>query len=387
MFQELHFTLYRVKIKASLFFLSSIVVFSIGAYADAGFGISPPWLKNTHLSPGSHYEQDIFLVQGKPESSVQVTATIESAEQIASWINFKPGNAFIIPAGTQQFPVRVTVDVPRDAGYETYTGKIRFVATSVGADNNSNIAIQLGSLAEITLTVTSDEYSDFNVRGVSIDDIEESMPITMGVRLENLGNIKVRPTRISLRIYDKWHEQILQEGDAETTEWIESFATGMIRATMPTTLSLGDYFADFEIYKGEEVIARDKERFNIVEKGTLAHWPRFLGMSIVWWGSGLGGLLSVLSVVKFNLFAKLLGILGIEVKRKSRSAAKNNRRKISRQKVSKILPESAKIRDPLPTMGFRPIAITASSRKRRAVQKSQINEPKRRGKRRKTIGA
>ena len=316
-----------MKIFAILFFTVALIL--AGAPdAHAGFGISPPWFKNNHLSPGAHYEQDIFLVQGRPEVDVKVTATIESAEQIESWMTFKPGKEFIIPAGTQQFPVRVTVDVPPDAGYTTYTGKIRFVTTAVGASGNGNVAIQLGALADISLTVTSDEVSDFKVQGVAIDDIEEGWPITASIRLENLGNVKVRPTKVRLVIYDKWHDKIVQEGEAQAPQWIDPFSVGVVTATMDTELPLGDYFADFEVFKGEEVVAKDKERFNILEKGTLKSWPKFFGVSVAWWGGGLGGLMGLILFVRFNVPGRILGAIGIEIQRKkkpakSRASAKN----------------------------------------------------------------
>lgn len=270
--------------KPLLLTVFTIAIFvALGNAANAGFGISPPWLRNSHLAPGSHYEQDIVLVQGNPDRDVKITATIESAEEIASWISFQPGTEFVIPAGKQQFPVRIIVNVPKDAGYTTYTGKIRFVASSSGSGGN-NIAIQLGALADISLAVTSEEFSDFNVKHVGIDDLEDGWPIKIRVKLENLGNVKVRPTKIVLKIYDKWHDKMLQEGEPQTVDWVDAFATGNIEAVMDTSLGISDYFADFEVFKGEEIVAKDKQRFHIVEKGTLERWPRILGISIAWWG-------------------------------------------------------------------------------------------------------
>lgn len=297
------------------------ILFGYTRTVEAGFGISPPRFRNDHLSPGSHYEQDIYLVQGSPETNIKITVAIENAEQIVDWITIQPAKEFIIPKGIQQFPMRVIVDVPKDAGYATYTGKMRIVATSQGVpqeEGGGNIAVRLGALADISLTVTSDEYSDFKIQSIDVPDIEEGWPIEVRVSMENFGNVKVRPTRIMLTIYDKWHENVLQTGEAKTTDWVDSFAVGSVRAYMPTELGPGDYFADFEIYKGEELAAKDKQRFFIVEQGTIDYWPRYFGISIAWWATGVGVILAFGVVIKFNLFGRLLRGVGIEVRRTRR---------------------------------------------------------------------
>lgn len=376
--------------KAVLLSMFLAILFSVAFYADAGFGISPPWFRNEYLSPGAHYEQDIVLVQGNPDKDVKITATIESAEEIASWISFQPGTDFVIPAGKQHFPVRITVNVPKDAGYTTYTGKIRFVASSSGS-GSSNIAIQLGALADISLTVTSEEFSDFKVKHVGLDDIEEGWPVKIRVKLENLGNVKVRPTKIILKIYDKWYDKLLQEGEPQTSDWVDAFATGNIEAAMDTSLGISDYFGDFEIFKGDEIIARDKQRFHIVEKGSLEHWPRIFGISVAWLGGGFGALASLVTIVKFGLFGKMLGRLGIEIRRtagnRPRNYTKNTIREPKRKPKSRAIRKPEIIINPAPSIGFRPTATAASARRILRTKKTIISTakagPPRRGRPRK----
>ncbi|MBI1888545.1 MAG: hypothetical protein HYS15_01230 [Candidatus Spechtbacteria bacterium] len=305
---------------AIVFFVifSFLLLFHIGAgEVQAGFGISPSSFWNDHLSPGVHYEQDIYLVQGNPEADVKATVALENAEEIKDWITIHPGKEFIIPKGVQQFPMRVIVDVPKDAGYAIYKGKIRVTATSFGGGEGkgSGVSLILGALADIKLTVTSEKISDFKVKSVRMPDIEEGWPIQIQVKLENLGNIKVRPTKIMLVLYDQGHGKELERGEAETTEWVNSFESGTIHATMTTKLGIGSYFGDFEIYKGESVVARDRQRFSIVLKGTLEHWPRFFGISVAWWAGGMGIVLTIFAGIKFNLPGKFLRKFGIEMVR------------------------------------------------------------------------
>lgn len=288
-----------------------------GRQVEAGFGISPPSFWNDHLSPGAHYEQDIYLIQGDPGADVKATVALENVEEIKDWITIKPGKEFIIPKGVQQFPMRVIVDVPKDAGYATYTGKIRVIVTSFagGEGKGGSVSLLLGALADIKLTVTSEQISDFKVKSVRIPDIEEEWPVQIQVKLENLGNTKVRPTKIALVLFDQWHIKELERGEAQTTEWVPPFESGTIRATMNTKLGIGNYFADFEIYKGQSIVARDRQRFHIVLKGTLEYWPRFFGISVAWWAGGIGIILAIFATIKFSLLGKLLKKFGIEMVR------------------------------------------------------------------------
>ena len=66
--------------KLSIFGLLFTVLFvSVGAqYAHAGFGITPPYVKNTSLIRNSTYEQQILLVRGEPDAEQVAEIVIAS---------------------------------------------------------------------------------------------------------------------------------------------------------------------------------------------------------------------------------------------------------------------------------------------------------------------
>ena len=254
-----------------LFFALSLVL-SWPNNVLAGFGISPPRVWNDHLVPGSSFEQKITLSRSDPKEPVEITVEIEAPE-IKNWIKIAEGEKFIYPAGQQQFPMTVIVEVPQDAGYGTYYGKMNIKAAPVGAEGQVRVAI--GAQADIRLRVSGEEFSDFKIRGISVPDIEEGWPLKFIVNLENLGNVKVRPSRVYLEIFDNFHQEKLASGEILEMSWVDPFKVGNSEGVMAVDLKSGQYWVDYEIYKNEDLVLKDKIRLNVHLPGTLIPSPLF----------------------------------------------------------------------------------------------------------------
>lgn len=290
--------------------LSLLIIFLLfEGDAVFAFGISPPWVHADRLVPGSHYEQIIYLTQGSPDKPLNVEIKIDPSET-NSWFKFEPGSNFTIPEGSQQFPMKVIVDVPKDAGYETYTGRIRVRVMSGG---EGQVAVLTGGIIDVRLTVSGEEFSDFEIKNVKIKDLEVDWPIKAFIKLENLGNVKVRPSKVHFDIYDKYHAEILESKDSTDINWIEPFKTGEAIAQVSTKLGVGEYWADFEIYKKGELVLKDKAYFHIFPRGTIKPYPTFLGISIYIWFAAAAVLLLITGGFKFGLWKKLLDKTGIRI--------------------------------------------------------------------------
>ena len=97
-------------------FIHAILLLAVMLYsgvAYAGFGVSPAEVNEDNLVPGAKLENIIYLVQGDPLVDLKVKATVESQE-IDDWFHFSQGDEFTIPAGIQQFPLEVQVQVPKE---------------------------------------------------------------------------------------------------------------------------------------------------------------------------------------------------------------------------------------------------------------------------------
>ena len=243
--------------------------------AQAGFGVSPPKVLNRHLLPGSHFEQTIYLIQSKPEKDLLATIEIDAPE-IEDWITIDRGLEFTIPAGVQQFPIKVDVRVPFDAEFKHYSGEM-WVKTMPADKGQGMVTVALGAIITFDLTVSAEEMYGFVIRGVSIEDTEEGRPIKIGIGLQNVGNVKDRPSKIHLDIYDQYHNELLYSGDATDLDYVKPFETETVTGKFKAKLALGSYWAEIKVYKDDNILVKDKRVFYIIERTGLlykifSHW-------------------------------------------------------------------------------------------------------------------
>lgn len=238
-----------------------IFVSSVGV-AKAGFGISPPYIINKNLVPGSFLEQDIFLVQSQPDQALNVSATVDAPE-IAGWIKIENGNNFQIPAGVQQFPVKIDIAVPSNSQLKEYTGKIT-LSTSPAGEKKSGVSVVLGAEVKIDLTVTSIKVSNFSIQNFQIPDAREGSPIEFVIKVKNDGNVDNGPTKVALTFFDQYHSAQLGQVEKDITEKVGPFQTKDISVDFPNNnFKSGSYWADVKVYSGDKIVVDSKLVFNV----------------------------------------------------------------------------------------------------------------------------
>lgn len=257
-----------IAVLAGSFLVISLLFLAGVRFALAGFGVSPPRVVAHQLLPGSYYEEIIYLVQGNPEQDLNAAIGVEESA-ISGWISIDKGNNFVIPAGVQQFPVRVQVQVPADAKLGDYKGIMR-VTTSSGNYKQGQVSIALGARIDLDFKVTDQEVFGFLIKSISIPDLELGWPIKVMIAIKNTGNVESRPTRLTLEIRDQFrNEQILRQGEFTDFEKIGPFREKNLTAVIPADLPLGYYWGDYALYKDDQILRSDKIFFQIVPKGTI----------------------------------------------------------------------------------------------------------------------
>lgn len=260
--------------------IALILFFGLAQTAQAGFGISPPDVRNDSLGRGSHFEQKITLVRGDPieDWKAEITINVPGAND---WISINKGKEFVLLKGEKQVPIIVSVDVPKDAKFDRYKGTIRVRTSPLTSPVGGTVAIALGGQIDVDLNVTKEVF-DFSVRGVKVFDLEEGhkfwfwyIPgkIKFSMKIENIGNVKVAPTRVLIDIYDAQEENLLES--VETTKMsskIKPFETKEIIAELKTKLPSGSYRTKFKIFKGEEIAqgGEGKIHLSILPYGTIS---------------------------------------------------------------------------------------------------------------------
>jgi len=245
----------------------------------AGFGITPPYVRNTSLTRNSTYEQQILLVRGNPDGPQKALVTVDAPE-IASWIEIVEGDAIPLPRGQQKVPMTVRVTVPKDADYKDYQGVIRI--KTVPDDNQvseGSVSISLGAQVDIALTVIDKKIKDFRIRKIGVSDLNEGKKlawlyfpgkINFSMMLENTGNVNISPSKVEFRIFDFAGQVLLEEVLSKGyIKEVAPYATEEILATIPTRLPTGNYIARYRIYNEDEIKQEGEISLNIRPYGTL----------------------------------------------------------------------------------------------------------------------
>lgn len=276
--------------------------------ALAGFGISPPYLKNQQLAPGSKYVQNIMLLRSEAEEELKATVKI-NAPDIASWITIDKGTEFNLPKGQFQVPMAVTVSVPKDAELGNYKGNINIKISSAGGSEGTGVSIALGARLDVDLVVTNVVYSDFIVRMASIPDFEMlGWPWRWSIfshflhrarvvlNIENLGNVKTAPTKVTLDIFDITKNRLLESASDSSLKEIEPFATAETIGFFPTKLGAGQYWGRVKVYKGSTITNSYEIAFTIARPGELGNNNPSLGY-YPWLLLGIYSLITIFIVV------------------------------------------------------------------------------------------
>lgn len=277
--------------KKFLLLIFILGLFSFAGNAQAGFGISPPYVKSKNpIFPGSHYEQRITLLRSSAENDLQAQIVI-NAPEIDKWITIDKGNVFDLPTGSLQVPMVVNVDVPASAQIGDYKGYINIQIVPKGSEGGG-VSIALGARVDIDLSVTNEKLLDFLVRKSEIPDFERlKQPwswkifsyffyrLKVGMTIENTGNSKAAPTRVHIDVSDLTQSTVLESHDTKSLKQIDPFKTDTIYASFPTDLPVGQYWGDVSVYKDNEIIHKNKLAFTVAAPGALGKglgygiWP------------------------------------------------------------------------------------------------------------------
>jgi hypothetical protein len=259
--------------------------------AWAGFGITPPYVRNTSLTRNSTYEQQILLVRGNPDSAQKAQITIDAPE-VANWITIVEGSEVKLPRGQQKVPMTVRVNVPKEAEFKDYRGVIR-IKTVPDDDQVSAgaVSISLGAQVDINLTVIDKKIKDFRVRKIGVSDLNEGHKlgwlyfpgkINFSMLIENTGNVDIAPSKVEFRIFDFAGKVLLDETESKSKiRQIAPYATEEVMATLPTKLPAGNYIARYRIYNDDQIKQEGEVSLSILPYGTLQEAGfGFSGLSI-----------------------------------------------------------------------------------------------------------
>lgn len=276
-------TLYYMK--RGIFYIVTFLL-GLGGFANtafAGFGITPPYVRNDTLRPGSEYTQEIIIVRSDPVEDLSAELTM-NLPGIESWFSTDRGSKFILPKGESQFKLHVTVRVPDEAKLGAYNGNIRIRTSSLDGPQ-TGVSLALGAQIDVNLKVVNEVFA-FNVRRVELFEAEEGYQkwwlnfpgkMKFAIYLENVGNVPAAPYKINFQIYDVTGSQLLETtSNTNKMETVLPFDTKKVSASLPTWLPPGAYQVKYDIRKTEtESAATGQLSLSILPHGTITGYETY----------------------------------------------------------------------------------------------------------------
>lgn len=259
-------------IKITSILISCLFFLICANTVQAGLGLSPSKWIEEHGLQGSVIEKTFTFSRSDPKEDFYFEAEIEG--EIKDWIEIDKGLEFIMPKGKQQFPIKVTINIPVNADYENYKGGVRFKSeTRTDDDNKSGAGVILSALIQVGLTVTEESFLDYDILQMDIPETEEGEEsVEIIIKIWNRGNVEAKPTRLTANFWDKYKtEQIdfIDITDFSEIKGVPSFSEGEIKIKLPVELRADQYWVVIETYQDDEMTKSEEITFKIKEEITL----------------------------------------------------------------------------------------------------------------------
>lgn len=235
--------------------------------ARAGLGVSPAYLTNEHAAPGASFSKQLVL--SRSNAADELSVFVELPKGLEKWIKIKQGSSFKIPKGVQQFPIDVLFSIPPDADYELKEGILSLVAVPVAPKEGGTVSVAQGAGVKVKINVSDKEFYSFKITGVRVLPMETGWPVRLAIGLENLGNVRVRPSNVHLEIHDDYRVVKILSVDIADLDWVEPFEPKEIIAEVKAELLPGQYWIDYEIYGKNQLLVKQSTRFDVWPSWTL----------------------------------------------------------------------------------------------------------------------
>lgn len=244
-----------------------IVLFVPGHTLASAFGVSPPWIENENLKPGSNFVYVINLSANELSDDMLVRTEFSGDPEIAQWLTIAEKDRLVMTKGQGIVPMSVSVSVPADAKVGKYNGNLK-LSLEPKNSGNENIAILLGGSVDVKLGVTDRDVTDYWVQSITADSIAQGQAINLKLSVKNLGNTNLASILTKATVIDMKSDEIVGEGQADKLNipvYPQTMTETGLSVLVPD-LKAGNYWLDVESFKDGKSVYKNRLFFAVTSQ-------------------------------------------------------------------------------------------------------------------------
>lgn len=224
------------------------------------FGISPPYIVNENLKPGSNFVYVVDLNTNDPSEDLMVEVQILGDSEVTEWLSIRNADSLVMKKGQKHTPMNVNVNIPEDAKLGKYKGNIRVKVVPKDIDQKETISILLGANITVDLNVINYDVTDYWIKSVAVSPVKVGQPVKLKVNLKNLGNTKISEVPVDVELYDYNTNDFVTKGSGSklTTQVQPHTMKEAEMAVAFPDLPVGKYWAKVNVKKGWESVYQNR---------------------------------------------------------------------------------------------------------------------------------
>ncbi len=250
--------------KFIIFILGLILLTPIALAAS--FGISPPWIINENLKPGTDIQYRFNLSTSDSSEGLIVSSKISGDPEIAKWITIRDQDKLMIPKGKKYVYMYADLKIPKNAKLKKYKGVISIKA-SPKKRSKKNVAVNLGGSIRVQLGVVNTDITDYKIKSVVINPMSEKTDkLDLKLKIQNAGNTYISNIQTNIQIRNDESEKIVATSTAsKLLKTLNPHKTTEVKLPMAlgNKLDFGRYWADVEVLKDDKSFYKSKVYFTI----------------------------------------------------------------------------------------------------------------------------
>lgn len=246
----------------SIALFAGIVLFAPSHTLAAAFGVSPPWIESDNLKPGDNLVYVINLSANDLSESMMVISDFEGDPEITEWLTIRDMDNLVVSTGQNITPMSVDVNIPANAKVGKYQGSLR-LSLAPESGNSENLSVLLGSNIAIDLVVVDYDVTDYWIKSISADPINEGQAVSLKIGIKNLGNTIVDSVLTKVSVVDRKTGAEVASGSVDSLN-VPVYPHTMVNSELSflaPDLEAGDYWLNVESFKSGKSIYENRLPF------------------------------------------------------------------------------------------------------------------------------